>query len=307
MPLREEKCPNCGTPLKVLENKTTVKCPKCGRVVAFAKAIKEANLNQFSSKILIDKLINEALDKKAKENVENLFILAESSEQSDNPEEAYGYYKKILEIDSKNSLAWLRKGEIAGMLSTFEKPRLSEMITCFRRTVEFTPPDMMDEIVEEVVSMINLYIEYYVVFPKEEVNYKSEEDIWEYRGQLYMVLEALDFAHQSSPRDEETVKNIIQICKNNLEGISYEDPDDLDENGFPKVKTQYPDDENKAKLSERMELFIEKMREINSDYKPYPIEASETPVTTKQNSGCSPILFFLVFFIAIYLIYFLFK
>ena len=190
------------------------------------------------------------------------------------------------------------------MLSTLEKPRLSEMITCFRRTVEFSPPDMMDEIVEEVVSMINLYIESYVVFPKEEASYKSEEDICEYRGQLYMVLEALDFAHQSSPRDEETIKNIVQICKNNLEGISYEDPDDLDENSFPKVKTQYPDDENKVELSDRMELFIEKMKEINHDYEPYPTEEPEIPATTKENSGCSPILFFLVFFIVIYLIYY---
>jgi len=301
--LREEKCPNCGVKLKVPGNKSSMKCPNCGRVVAFAKAIKEANLNQFSSKLLLDRLINEALDKKAKENVENLFILAESSEQSDNPEEAYGYYKKILEIDSKNSLAWLKKGEIAGMLSTFEKPRLSEMITCFRRTVEFTPRDMREETVGDVVSLINVYLLYYVTFSEGAANFRSKEDIWEYYNQLHAVFNALDFANQISPRDEETIENVIQICMNNLEGISYEDMSDLDENSFPKVKNEYPDDENKVELSERMDLFIEKMREINPDYDPYPTEEPETPVTTQQSSGDFSFWFFLVVFAVIILIY----
>lgn len=295
MTLREEKCPNCGVKLKVPNDKASMKCPNCGRVVAFAKSIREAKLTQFSSKLLIDRLINEALDKKAKENVENLFILAESSEQSDNPEEAYGYYKKILEIDSKNSLTWLKKGEIAGMLSTFEKPRLSEMLTSFRRTAEFTPRDMRKETVGEVVSLINAYLLYYVTFSEGAANFRTKEDIWEYYNQLQSVFNTLDFANQISPRDEETIENVIQICMDSLEGISYDDMGDLDENSFPKVKTQYPDDENKVELSDRMELFIEKMREINPDYEPYPTEEPEIPATTKENSGCSPILFFLVF------------
>ena len=55
------------------------------------------------------------------------------------------------------------------------------------------------------------------------------------------------------------------------------------------------------------DLFIEKMREINPDYDPYPTEESETSVTTKESSGNFSFnfysWFFLVALVVIFLIY----
>jgi hypothetical protein len=62
------------------------------------------------------------------------------------------------------------------------------------------------------------------------------------------------------------------MCKENIEGINYKDYSNLDTKGNPKNMAIYFKKEDKDKLREKMNLFIDKIKQIDPYYKPPKIK-----------------------------------
>jgi len=106
-------CPKCGGELRVPQNIDVVKCMYCGVDVILYNP----------NKIIIETDID----------VKKLMTLAKNAERGENYQEAYQYYKQILEYDTENWEAVLGKGFAAGMLSTFSHLRTAEVIATFNK------------------------------------------------------------------------------------------------------------------------------------------------------------------------------
>ena len=63
--------------------------------------------------------------------IQNLFILAQTAYDSENFTDAETYANRIIEIDAKNSDAWLMKGNSAGWQTNTQNFRLLESINCW--------------------------------------------------------------------------------------------------------------------------------------------------------------------------------
>jgi len=94
MEFKPAKCPNCGGEIKVPPDKKILKCMYCGSDIVVAEAIAKAN--DINTESLIE-LINTALNSK-------------------NFQEAVEFCNKILERDSNNVEALLKKGLAVGLL-----------------------------------------------------------------------------------------------------------------------------------------------------------------------------------------------
>ena len=69
----------------------------------------------------------------------NLISLADSALEGGNPEEAYSYANRALEIDVNNWQAWAYKAKAAGWSSTLRNLRVAEMLTSFSTALEKAP------------------------------------------------------------------------------------------------------------------------------------------------------------------------
>jgi len=106
------KCPSCNGELQVPDDRDFVKCMYCG----------------------VDVKVREATKLKLDVNIPNLFNLAEYSLKSNNFQDAYNYYSKILEYEINNYSAWLGKAESAGcLLTNLSNPDNKEILTCFKK------------------------------------------------------------------------------------------------------------------------------------------------------------------------------
>ncbi len=82
-------------------------------------------------------IIRQAVQLASGVNVANLMLLARAAAAANNKQEAYDYYTKALECDSRNAEAWLGKGEAAGWMSTVAQSRIQEMVSACTNAVNF--------------------------------------------------------------------------------------------------------------------------------------------------------------------------
>lgn len=113
----QARCPYCEGELMVPTNRKSIKCMFCGGDIL----VQENNL----------------VASKLKNKVDHLLSLASAAEDAKNYEEAYRYYSQVLEEDASISIAWIGKGVSAGWLSSIQKQRLDEAVTCIAKGVEF--------------------------------------------------------------------------------------------------------------------------------------------------------------------------
>lgn len=123
-------CPNCGGDLRVPEDREKIKCMYCG----------------------FDLIIRDTRNDLSDPRVENWLMLADSVLKS-NPEEAYQYYSKTLEIEPKNWNAWFGKAKAAGSnameignISSLSNPRIEEVINEIQKAIEFCPESEKEEL-----------------------------------------------------------------------------------------------------------------------------------------------------------------
>src|SRR5690554_2826714 len=87
--------------------------------------------------------------------VPNLLTLARTALDGENPDEAYTYANRALEIDSDNTEAWLLKGKAAGWSSTIANTRLNEMLGAFRSAERLTAEEDRGKVREECADVMN--------------------------------------------------------------------------------------------------------------------------------------------------------
>jgi len=153
MEFKPAKCPNCGGELKVPPDKKILKCMYCGSDIVVKEAIAKAN--DINTESLIE-LINTALNSK-------------------NFQEAVEFCNKILERDSNNVEALLKKGLAVGLL---DRPK--EALNYFLKLPELgCPPDLVKGAQNVIASS---YIEKGENFLSKGQNlYKvREQEAWSY-------------------------------------------------------------------------------------------------------------------------------
>ena len=250
MNFKEAKCPNCGGDLQVPEDKNTVKCMYCGSDIVVRQAIQKA--------------VAESGPKLA-----NLLNLAKTAQDSENNQEAYDYYTKVLEIDPENSEAWFGKAETAGWTSTLSQFRLPEMVSGVKKAIEYASEDRKEELrVQAARTINNITIAYYNLAKDSLSEYLSYDGgSWgEYLGQCDVAVKALESAHGYAPEDLQTMENIILICKDNIEGVEYKDQTNLDINGDPVSTAVGVKPEYEKTLKEKIKFYYEKIKLIDSSY-----------------------------------------
>jgi tetratricopeptide (TPR) repeat protein len=125
MEFKPAKCPSCQGDLQVPDDREFVKCMYCGTEIKVRESIilYNSNANQ------IPELLN----------------LAKTEEKVFNWEKSDHYYSKVLEIDSKNSLAWLGKGNAVlnkTSATDCEALEVVKMIEYYNKAIEYLKDDL---------------------------------------------------------------------------------------------------------------------------------------------------------------------
>jgi len=242
MKFKETTCPNCGGKLNLSEDKSKLKCDWCDTEIMMPQTEQNA-------------------PKSNELDIKNKLILAEVEYKSGNYQRAYDYYVEVLQIDACNYKAWLGRGK-----TTLNLP---EILECFKNSIKYTATDNKEKMGNEIANWINDIVANHYNDLKNNIqkNYQNvnEDQIWQTLSNLFDLQE---FAHQCSPQHKETMNKIINMCKENIEGINYKDYSNLNAKGNPKNMVINFKKEDKDTLREKMNLFIGKTKQIDPSCKP---------------------------------------
>lgn len=246
-------CPQCAGSLQVPDDREIVKCMYCGVDVVVRQAVQ-----------LIPG------------NSKNLFELAESAFSGGNYSEAYGYYTKVLEIEPKNAAAWLGKGSSAGWLSTLNEFRFSEMLVAFETAVNCSADSSSKDAMKTVCALqLNaVATACYSISRKFMLEYVALPDSWaDYLPRCAQIIRLMETAHLYNPKEAQIVENIIHLCKDNIEGVGYNDPYD---NNIWKVK--FLSDEYEREVRSILETYTRKLQILKPNFVP--------PNPKRPSAGC---------------------
>jgi len=106
----------------------------------------------------------------------NWIEMGDRAAESDNLEEAYNFYTKVLEIQPDNWQIIFKRGMIAGRQSTINNSRLLEAATAFATAIELAPVNQKEGIIEDAFlelitlaqGLVALRIAQFRLFPDQE-------------------------------------------------------------------------------------------------------------------------------------------
>ena len=130
------RCPQCGGELQLDNEQVTGFCMHCGSKIVVQDAIRAVRIDNTHM-------------------IETWMKMGRSAAESNNYEEAYKYFTKVVEVDLENWNALFLKGQAAGFLSTLSNPRLDELIGGINAAIEIIENSEMPA--EEVVKTKNLF------------------------------------------------------------------------------------------------------------------------------------------------------
>jgi hypothetical protein len=113
MPIVSMRCPSCSGDIQVDDEKSIGFCMYCGNKIL---------IQSYMSTVRLDN----------SHMVDNWMKLGQNANRAGNYEEAENFFSKVLEVNPNNYLAILNKGYAAGMLSTYDKPRINELLLAIR-------------------------------------------------------------------------------------------------------------------------------------------------------------------------------
>lgn len=186
------KCPQCGGALQVPEDRDSVKCMYCGTDVLVREAI-----NLFSG------------------DTNNFLVLAKAAEEAGNHVEAYAYFTKVLESDSKNSEAWAGKALSAGWQSNLIQSRLDEMLTCYAKALGTAANDGIKEILklEAAVSILMVAKAFFEMSTEHTIQFVSVPSAkFEHLDRCKEIIRACEKAYVYDPDLDEIANFIVDIC-----------------------------------------------------------------------------------------------
>jgi len=234
------KCPSCGGDLQVPDNRDQVKCMYCGVTVITRQAVQLAA---------------------AGVNLENLMELARAASDAGNPKEAYDYYTKVLEHNPRNAAAWAGKGESAGWMSTINNIKTTEMIAGLNNAIncaaDTDKPAMREHCANVVISVTSAC---FTIAKDHLREFAGLNGTWEqYLNQCTSLVSALEVGYAYNPNNATAIENIILICVDNIQGISFTNFDNLPSSLF--VSEQY-----EALLRTKVDRFSEIMKRLDPSF-----------------------------------------
>ncbi|KJZ57309.1 CFI-box-CTERM domain-containing protein [Pseudomonas marginalis] len=205
----------------------------------------------------------------------NLLGMAKTAELGGNQAEAESYFNRVLEIDPTLTEAWLGKGKAAGWQSTLVNMRLGEVVIAFNHAISTAPAEEKSSIIETCSIEANtIVVALYTIARKHMLEYVALPNSWaDYLGQIGIMLNTLEAVHLWQPSQELTLENIVHLCKDSIEGVSYRDQFD---NNNSKAVFLSPDYE--VVMRARLEAAAEKLRLIDPNY------SAPTAVASKPDS-----------------------
>lgn len=260
MAFKPANCPDCGGSLQIPDDRDTINCMYCNTCI----------------------VVNEVLKITISSNLENLFRLAESASNGSNHAEAYTYFTKILEEDGTNSKAWFGKGVAAGWQSSLVVFKVPEMVSCFQNAIEFATDDKKCDYEKKSADSINtISVACYSLSREHMDEFISIDESWEeYLERCSGILSSFDIAVAYEPTDRTAIENIIHICKDNIEGVSFYD--DIDEEN----KVRHLSQEYENMLTKRMNDAVAKLQKIDPNYQPPQIEKASSCFVVTATMGC---------------------
>ncbi|MCY1273486.1 hypothetical protein D9M68_101350 [compost metagenome] len=211
MTFRPMQCPACKKDIQIPTDAETSLCMYCGHSIILREM----------AKITVGP------------NIDNLLGMARSAQASENLPEAYNYYNRVLELDPTVSEAWFGKGQSAGWQSTLNNLRYSEILIAFKHAIATSLENCKADMLNLCVGEINrLVATTYGMARKHMLEFVALPNTWAtYLDQVGQMISALEEIHKWDTENKTTLENIIQLCKDNIEGVIYRDPYD---NNFTK-------------------------------------------------------------------------
>ena len=243
MAFRATICGSCGKEIQVPSDVKAPACPYCGHVVPEGAA--------------------------PAATISTLLGLARTALVANNQQEALVYFNRVLESNPTNADAWLGKGKAAGWQSTLSNIRLSEMLIAFNHAIANAAEENKEAVaIEANTEVNNLAVTLYGMGRKHMLEYISLPKIWsEYVQQVRQMVDALSLVSTWVPTHQMTLKNIIWLCKDNIEGVSYIDKFN---NHLPKVKQLSYEEE--TPLRGILNSSLERLKALDPTYEAPKIE-----------------------------------
>lgn len=236
------KCPQCAGSLQVPDDRDTVKCMYCGVDVVVRQAIQLVSGNS-----------------------KNFLELAQNAAAAGNYTEAYDYFTKVLENEPANAETWFGKGTAAGWQSTLKEFRFSEMLVAYANAVKFTADDKKVEMKLGCANILNeVAVACYQLARKHMSEFIALPNTWpDYLSQCQQVLLLFQTAHDYSPEDKQIIENIIHLCTDNIQGVTYNNPYDNTFNNRVFLSSDY-----EQEIRQLLATFAKKLQAIDPSYTP---------------------------------------
>ena len=248
MAFRHAQCPTCKKDIQVPDDTEMASCMYCGQSIF----VKDAILITVGPSIT------------------NLLGLARTADVAGNTAEAMTYYNRVLELDPTISEAWIGKGKSAGWQSSIANMRFGEVMTSFSHAIGTAPDDATkSEIISSCVDAINeLVVSLYEMAREHMLEYVALPNTWdEYLDQVAQMLTTLETANTWLPSDIATLENIVYLCKDNIEGITYRDPYNNNAKKGWYLSPQY-----EALLSGKLRFAVNVLKVLDPSYTPPVVE-----------------------------------
>lgn len=249
-------CPQCAGALQAPNDRDYVKCMYCG----------------------VDVKVREAI-RLVQGNTGNLLELAEAAQAGGNNVEAISYFNKVLENDPRNAKAWFGKGRAAGWLSTLNEFRFAEVFVSFENAIKYSDEGSVAAMRQAAaVSIAHVATACYEMARKHLLEFAPEKTWAEHIPRCRQIIAAYEVAHAYAPGEQAIIKNIVEVCKGNIEGVSFEDPYELDVS--KRIKVHFLSDAYESEIRSLMTKYAEQLKSLDPAYK--APDASRP----KKDDGC---------------------
>ena len=161
--MKSLKCEICGN-TNLLKDDGIFICQSCGTKYSIEEIKKMININDSKENTSTD---NESL-------IDNYLMMARNAAETGNHTEAVTYCNKVIEINSKNSEAWLLKGTSTGWQSTLASIKLEATLSCYKNALSFASDNKVNEVKEKICkeltalsfAITRMSCNHFIKFPK---------------------------------------------------------------------------------------------------------------------------------------------
>lgn len=235
------QCPSCLKSIQVPIDVHVSRCMYCGADVSLGPAPSVAPSVSLS----------------------NLLGMARTASLAGNVSEAESYYNRVLELDPRNSEAWLGKGKSAAWQSTIANIRTNEMAVAFNHAIGTSDEVSRNSTIESCVHAMNHVVAtLYGMANKQMHEFVALDGTWDsYVAQVAQLLDGLDAALAWDPNNQSTLENIVHLCKDNIEGVIYRDPYDNNTSKGWLLSPTY-----EQMMRSRLDAASEKLKLLNPSY-----------------------------------------